>query len=151
MFLGLYFAEDYLRDTLSVSYFGEAVDVYLHAKDGRVIARSGGESYGNDLFEILTESGMLGVETAKIARTAFVEGGETSLLCGRDSKIDNLCMIDLPGYDYVLVQAFPANITQAMVKRGEYGGRVAENLSPCPVCDLYSFSADTCQKTQKAS
>ena len=48
MLLGLYFAEDYLRDMLTVSYFGEPADAYLCAADGRVIASSG--SNANDAF-----------------------------------------------------------------------------------------------------
>ncbi len=122
MFLGLYFAEDYLRDMLSVSYFGEAVDVYLCGLDGRVVASSGGESYGSDLFEILPKSGVIDTETAQKASAAFAEGTDASLLCGGDSKTDNLCIVHLPEYDYVLVQAFPKNITRAMVNRANMAG-----------------------------
>lgn len=126
MFLGLYFAEEYLQEMLSVSYFGQAVDVYLCAQDGRVIASSGGESYGGDLFAILTESGVIDAETAQKAHTAFAKGGEASLLCGKESKTDNLCIMHLPEYDYVLVQAFPKKITQAMVSRANMAGVVLE-------------------------
>ena len=38
--LGLYFAEDYLRDMLTTSYFGEAAGVFLCTREGRVIASS---------------------------------------------------------------------------------------------------------------
>jgi len=34
MFLGLYFAEDYLQDMLAASYFGEAAEVFLCTREG---------------------------------------------------------------------------------------------------------------------
>ena len=43
-----------------------------------------------------------------------------------NSKTDNLCVIHLPGYDFVLVQAFPKDITQAMVKRANMAGVMLE-------------------------
>ena len=38
MLLGLYFAEDYLRDMLTTTYFGEPVDAFLCTQDGHIIA-----------------------------------------------------------------------------------------------------------------
>ncbi len=37
----------------------------------------------------------------------------------KKSKIDNLCVMYLPGYDYVLVQAFPQKVTAAMLDRAD--------------------------------
>lgn len=52
----------------------------------------------------------------------FAEGREAALLCREGCKTDNLCVMHLPGYDYVLVQAFPKEITQGMVKRANMAG-----------------------------
>ena len=122
MFLGLYFAEDYLRDILVASYFGETADVFLCTLEGQVIASSGGESYGEDLLSSLTEAGVIDSGTAGTARAMFADGSEGALLCSEGCKTDNLCVMHLPGYDYVLVQAFPKDITQGMVKRANMAG-----------------------------
>ncbi len=122
MFLGLYFAESYLQDMVSASYFGEAADVFLCSQEGKVIASSGGGGYGGDLIDSLIKSGVIDSGTAEKARTVFADGGEVALLCSKGCKTDNLCVVDLPGYEYVLVQAFPQTITQAMVKRANMAG-----------------------------
>ncbi len=122
MFLGLYFAEDYLSDMLDTSYFGEAADVFLCSQAGEVIASSSSESYEGDLLDSLMESGVIDDRTAESARTVFMNGGGAAFLCSEGCKTDNLCVVDLPGHEYVLVQAFPKNITQTMVNRANMAG-----------------------------
>ena len=126
MFLGLYFAEDYLRDMLSASYFGEPADVFLCTRDGMVIANSGSRTYGDHLFTSLLEEGVIDEGTAEAARKAFEDGTDTALLCADGCKTDNLCVMHLQGYDYVLVQAFPKNVTQSMVNRANMAGVLLE-------------------------
>lgn len=126
IFQGLYFASDYLRDMLAVSYFGENADVFLCTSDGEVIASSGGENYGDRLIDFLTESNVIDPGTAESAREVFSEGGDRVLLCSEGCKTDNLCIMHLKGYDYVLVQAFPKTITQGMVKRANMTGVILE-------------------------
>ncbi len=126
MFLGLYFAEDYLRSMLETSYFGEAADVFLCTKDGKAIASSGKVTYGGDLMDSLAGSGIIDAKTAETARAVLQEGGEAALLCSEGSKTDNLCIMHLPGHDYVLVQAFPKAVTQAMVTRANMAGVILE-------------------------
>ena len=126
VFLGLYFAEEYLKNMLTASYFGEAADVFLCMQDGKVIADSGDGTYGDDLFQSLTQSGVIDERTAKAAKRAFEEGSETALLCGEGCKTDNLCVMPLKEYDYILVQAFPKNVTQSMVKRANMAGVLLE-------------------------
>lgn len=122
MFLGLYFAEDYLRSMLASSYFGEAADVFLCSQDGDVIASSGDQLYGGGLVESLTDSGVIDAQTARTVQSVFDDGGQAALLCEEGCKTDNLCVINLPDYEYVLVQAFPKNVTQAMVNRANLAG-----------------------------
>ena len=126
VFLGLYYAEDYLKNMLSTSYFGKPAEVFLCTKDGKMIANSGNGTYGDDLFDSLTGSGVIDNKTAETARAAFEDGTNAALLCSKKCKTDNLCVMHLPGYDYVLVQAFPKNITQTMVKRANFAGIILE-------------------------
>lgn len=120
--LGLYPAEDYLRNMLSASYFGEEADVFLCTREGRVISGSGETVYEGDLLDSLAAEGVIDAGTASEARAAFTEGMDTALLCSEGCKTDNLCVMHLPDYPYVLVQAFPKNITQSMVNRANMAG-----------------------------
>ena len=126
VFLGLYFADDYLRDMLAASYFGEPAEVFLCTKDGMVIANSGSGTYGDNLFVSLTESGVIDSDTAKRAQSAFTEGRDAALLCNEGCETDNLCIMHLPNYPYVLVQAFPKDVTQTMVNRANRAGVLLE-------------------------
>lgn len=126
MFLGLYFAEDYLRDMLAANYFGQDVDVYLCTREGRVIASSNAEGYGNDLLASLTDLGMIDDKTAEAVQDAFANRENLVILCDNDCKTDNLCVRYLSEYDYVLVQAFPKSITNAMVRKANMSGVILE-------------------------
>ena len=126
MFLGMYYAEDYLKDMLSASYFGEPADVFLCTREGMVIAHSGDGTFGDNLFDSLTESGIIDNNTAEIAKTAVMDGSDMALLCNEGYKTDNICVMHLQGYDYVLIQAFPKNITQSMVNRANMAGVTLE-------------------------
>ena len=117
---GTYLAEEYLKDMLSTTYFGEPAEVYLCMPNGEVIASSGDQCYTGDLLDILTESGVIDAGTAQDAREVFTSGEEGAFVCDSNSTTDNICVMYLPGNNYVLVQTFPKNVTQSMIK--------AENL-----------------------
>ncbi len=122
IFLGVYFVGDYLRDMLTATYFGAPADVFLCTREGMIVADSGSGTYGDNLFDLLTQTGVIDGKTAETAQTAFAENRNAALLCSKGCKTDNLCVMHLPGYDYVLVQAFPKNITQTMVRRANMAG-----------------------------
>ncbi len=134
MFLGLYFAEDYLRDMLATSYFGEPADLFLCTKEGMIVANSGSSTYGDHLFTSLAEAGMIDEGTAEAARKAFADGTDSAFLCADGCKTDNICVMHLKGYDYVLVQAFPKNVTQTMISRANMAGVMLE------ICLLVLFA-----------
>ena len=128
MLLGLYFAEDYLRDMLTVSYFGEPADSYLCSADGRVIASSSGS--GNDVLlpDLLLGGGMIGGETAGVLQAAFEEGAESRGFICPDSFVDNLCMVRIPDSEYTLVQAFPPSVTRSMLQEANHTGMVLQMI-----------------------
>ena len=149
MFLGLYFAEDYLRDMLTTNYFGELADVFLCTEEGRIIASSDDkEEHGTDILASMLQSGIIDAGTYASAKNVFTEGGEAALLCSKGSKIDNLCVVHLPGYDYVLVQAFPQNITQAMIARANMAG-VRLEICLLVLFIIYVVFLIICAKTQR--
>ncbi|MDE7271446.1 MAG: response regulator [Lachnospiraceae bacterium] len=113
---GSYLAEEYLKDMLSTTYFGEAADVYLCMANGRAIASSNGNIYEENLIDTLVENGVIDSATARDTAGIFEHGGEGAFICDADSKTDNICVMHLTNSDFVLVQTFPKNVTQSMIR-----------------------------------
>jgi len=130
--LGLYFAEDYLRDMLTTSYFGETADAYLCSQDGWIIASSVVGSHDQPLTELLLESGNIDKGTADAVQAAFQNGTESAgFQCTPESLSDNLCVIRIPDSDYVLVQAFPQSVTRSMLREANHAGMVLQVILIC--------------------
>ena len=125
--LGLYYAEDYLRDMLDTSYFGEPAGVYLCDRSGYVIASSVGEAFDGPLPDELLQAGVIDSRTAEYVWDVFHgESQEQSFICAKGSRTDNLCVIDVPGNNYILVQTFPKSVTQAMIRNANHTGMVLQ-------------------------
>ena len=120
---GAYLAEEYLKNMLKTTYFGEAADVYLCAADGRVIAGSDNTAvYEGKLLELLQENGVIDETAAAEAEAVFENGGEGAFICSSRSKTDNICVRYLPDYEFVLVQTFPKSVTQSMIRDENFVG-----------------------------
>lgn len=113
---GSYLAEEYLKDMLATTYFDEVADVYLCMPNGRAIASSNGNIYEEDLIDMLVRDGVIDGETASEAKGIFAHGGEGAFICSSGSKTDNICVMHLLDHDFVLVQTFPKNVTQRMIR-----------------------------------
>lgn len=119
VFRGTYLAEEHLKDMLATTYFGEKAEVFLCMPDRRVIASSDEGLHEGNILDILTESKMIDENTALEAGGIFENGGEGAFICdfsGSGNKMDNICVLYLPGSQYVLVQTFPESVTRGMIK-----------------------------------
>lgn len=112
---GVYSADSYLQQSLSITYFGEKADAFLCMSDGTIIASSKANDLEGNLLEQLIEQDMVDSETADQIRHAFENKENGAFICGENSKTDNVCVIYLPESDYMLVQAFPQSVTKNMV------------------------------------
>ena len=119
---GAYLAEEYLRDMLTATYFGERASVHLCMQDGRVVACSDTKVHEGDLIDMLVETGIIDQNAANDAREVFKNGGEGSFLCDSSSNTDNICVMYLPENEYVLVQTFPKSVTQRMIRDENFVG-----------------------------
>ncbi len=113
---GAYLAEEYLKSMLATTYFGQEASVHLCTRDGKVVACSDANLHQGDLIDMLVETGVIDQETAEKAESIFENGGKGSFICSPDSKTDNICLIDLPDNEFILVQTFPKSVTQAMIR-----------------------------------
>ena len=116
VFRGAFLAEESLREMLRTTYFGEEANVYLCMPDGRVIASSDERKYEGNLLDCLSAEGVIDEKTAQDAGKVFENGGSGAFVCASGSKTDNICVLYLPENGYVLVQTFPKNVTQAMIR-----------------------------------
>lgn len=112
---GAFLAEEYLKSMLATTYFGEEARVFLCLPEGRVIASSDGMTYEKNLIDTLTETGEIDQKVAEQVRQIFDNGGEGAFACGSSSKVDNICVTNLPQNSYVLVQTFPEKVTRKMI------------------------------------
>ena len=120
--IGAFLAEEYLEDMLTTTYFGERAGVYLCMPDGRIIASSDGEQYETGIIEMLLNTEMIDPDTSDKVREVFENGGEGAFICASGSLTDNICVMYLPDNGYVLVQTFPQNVTQRMIRNGNIVG-----------------------------
>ncbi|MCI9596549.1 MAG: response regulator [Firmicutes bacterium] len=125
---GAYLAEKYLHNMLNTSYFGEKADVFLCMPDGAVIASSDDTAYEETILDSLVGSGVIDKNTATDVECIFENGGEGAFVCDSDSKTDNICAAYLPSNEYVLVQTFPKNVTQRMIKAENFVGVRLESM-----------------------
>lgn len=119
---GSYTAEEYLKNMLNITYFGERSAAFLCMPDGSVIASSDGGSYEGHIIDYMKGEGIIDSNTAKAAAEVFQNGGKGAFICQAGSKTDNLCVMGLSGSPYVLVQTFPQNVTRNMVSRANLAG-----------------------------
>ncbi len=113
---GAYLAEEYLHNMLAAVYFGEPADVFLCTPDGRVIANSDDQVYNSALIDALLQNGVIDENAAAGVKSVFENGGEGAFGCSSESRTDNICVSCLQENEYVLVQTFPKNVTQEMIR-----------------------------------
>ena len=127
--LGLYFAEDYLREMLAASYFGEEAEVFLCTEEGEIMAASPREKYDQPILEALENDGVIDSQTAKNAREVFQNGSDgEGFICAPGSHTDNLCVLRVPDSEYILVQTFPKSVTQHMIQDANYIGMILQTI-----------------------
>ena len=125
---GAFLAEEYLRSMLGTTYFGEAAKVYLCEPNGQVIASSDGMSYEGRLLDALTEAGVICQHDAASVQQVFENGGAGAFTCEKSGRTDNICVTYLPQNQYVLVQTFPVNVTQRMIREVNLVGIQLESM-----------------------
>ena len=125
---GVYSAKAYLQDILDINYFGEKAGAFLCTEEGQIIASGDIGDPDGILLDMMLEDGAIDQEAYARAVEIFQKGGEEVIACGPGSKIDNLCVINIPENEYVYVQAFPQPVTQAMVRNANRTGMMLEAM-----------------------
>lgn len=125
--LGLYLAEDYLQEMLKTTYFEEEADVYLCNREGNVIETSHSIFTNGALPDALKENRTIDAKTAESVYSVLKgESNREAFICSSESLTDNLCVVAIPGTDFILVQAFPQSVTKAMINSANRSGLILE-------------------------
>ncbi|MDE7006943.1 MAG: HAMP domain-containing histidine kinase, partial [Lachnospiraceae bacterium] len=91
--------------------------VFLCTSEGNVIASSNGSgAYTGNLVDALISDGVIDEGTAVNVREVFKNGGKGAFVCASDCKTDNICVTYLDENNFVLVQTFPKDVTQEMIR-----------------------------------
>ncbi len=125
---GAYFADQYMKDMLAVTYFGEAASVHLCMPDKRVIACSDSYNHTGNLIDFLLDNDMIDKYTAALTSDVFENGGEGSFICSDENNTDNICVRYLETNNFVLVQTFPESITRNMARMENLIGIKLESI-----------------------
>ncbi len=85
--------------------------------EGSVIASSNGSGvYTGNLVDALISDGVIDEGTAVKVKEVFKNGGKGAFVCEPDCKTDNICITYLDDNNFVLVQTFPKDVTQEMIR-----------------------------------
>lgn len=124
---GVYSAENYLREALTTTYFGESADVFLCTTEGMIIASSNArQDYDGNLIELLEKNRIIEGSQVEEIRNIFLDKGEGAYLCDAVDTTDNICVVHPQGSNYVLVQMFPENVTRTMIRNANRTGIMLE-------------------------
>lgn len=119
---GAFLAEEYLKNMLSITYFGEPAQTFLCAADGRIIASSDGKAYSDTVFDVLKANGIVDELASDRGQQVFENGGLDVFSGNSENGTDNICVSSLTDSEYVFVQIFPENVTQNMISNANFVG-----------------------------
>lgn len=117
---GVYYAENYLNDVLSTSYFGEPADTYLCDGDGRVIAccensSEGQNINGEDITELLAKQGYASQSEQMQIENAIAKKSGKAVICDSKLMADIVCVTPVDDFDLCVVLVFPEKVTEGML------------------------------------
>ena len=128
--LGVFHAKEYLKEILVTSYFGEEANVFLCSSDGMVISATNGRSYDKPLPDVFREHELIDDKALNEMRDIVsLKNGEKAFSCSnknKDRMTDNICVVNIPDTEYVLIQTFPLSVTQNMISNANRAGMILQ-------------------------
>ncbi len=106
LFLGLFFAQDYLRSMLTTEYFNVRVPMLLSSKDETIVASSSSNVSGDPLYPYLLDQKSMSTSDSRQVIDAVNDQKETIFVNEKEGPIENVSVLPVPGYDFMLVQGF---------------------------------------------
>ena len=130
LLIGVYRAQQYLTEMLATSYFGESANVFFCHSDGTVISNTSGRAYDKPLPDVFRERELIDDKAlAEMRDIISRDEGEQAFSCSSKNKnriTDNICVVNIPDTEYVLVQTFPLSVTQNMISNANRAGIILQ-------------------------
>ena len=109
------YGEDRMRQIISSTFFEETAMTYLCLPDGMVFSSSNEDVLSENILTALEESDGADPDTLEALRSAL-ESGHSQSLTYRSKQGSNAAYVTkLPGKDWMLLQVFPIQVTNAML------------------------------------
>lgn len=122
---GIYDAEHHLSDILHTTYFGVDASVFLCDGTGALLAASFGGTSLDRVIDTLYSANLIDDAAASTLSSAFETQRDVAFLCDDGFATDNICVVHTSG-EFVVVQTFPEEVTEAMLERATKAGFALE-------------------------
>lgn len=116
------YREKRMQEILDTAFFGEKGKAYLCMADGTVISDSVQERHQENMLELLTEYAGFREDTAAEFRKAFLNRESYGCVYRVPEGSGNIYITGITSADWMIIQAFPANVTDEMIHNANAAG-----------------------------
>ena len=109
------YGENQMEKIISTTYFEEPADTYLCLPDGTVFSSSGENDSPENIISALQKADGVDQKTLKTLENALENGHSGSLTYTSKQGSNAAYITKLPGKDWMLLQVFPIEVTNAML------------------------------------
>ncbi len=124
-----------MQEVISNDFFGVRAKTYLCLGDGTVITSSGDDNPPENMIELVKKSDMIDSDSLDTLMNAF-ENHESASFSFRNNSVTTNAYISALNYsDWVLIQAFPSEVTSAMRQESDNAGIILVG------CIVFAFAS----------
>lgn len=122
-----YFHEGSMEELLHSIFFGQKADTFLCDRDGNIITASTDSEMPENIFGFL-DGKKVGNDVEGKVKNAFSNLEAIDFTYKYQNLTGNTCMVPLDDIDWMLMQNFPAQVTESMITRANALGIMLETL-----------------------
>ena len=109
------YGENQMREIIAATYFEEPADTYLCLTDGTVFSSSNENHQSENIITTIQKADGADQKTLAMLEDALENGLSRSLTYTSKQGSNAAYITKLPGKDWMLLQVFPINVTNAML------------------------------------
>ena len=109
------YGENQMREIIAATYFEESADTYLCLTDGTVFSSSNENHQSENIITTIQKADGADQKTLAMLEDALENGLSRSLTYTSKQGSNAAYITKLPGKDWMLLQVFPINVTNAML------------------------------------
>lgn len=121
-----HYREEQMRDIIAATYFGEEAGNFLCISNGDVISSSNYSGNSKNIIEVFQNVENLDKETCEQLAKSIQNRETASFTYQGINGPGIVCVAQLPGNDWMLVQTFPTKVTARMISDANASGIMLE-------------------------